>query len=247
MITDVLSFFLPSVFSLFLFRIMSEVNTSNKTPWKLKRYGRFLPKAANVGGNSSWKVFESSESKGTLEMTVLESGHLLISQGQELLEGFSLLNAQSFLKIQQKSDSLLFYFTLKEESRMIRVQFEGSSRTEAVDLCRKAVERLKEYLPVGTQEQPGTSSSTHTTGMSNQQQQAPGAAPQVIHDVIQETLSIKQLSQYFLGMSGLSLPLAYHHCAVPTGDMDGLLRLCLLDSGFPGFVEDVEKKLKALI
>lgn len=59
----------------------------------------------------------------------------------------------------------------QEESRMIRVQFEGSSRTEAVDLCRKAVERLKEYLPVGTQEQPGTSSSTHTTGMSNQQQQ----------------------------------------------------------------------------
>ncbi|XP_053478582.1 meiotic recombination protein REC114 isoform X4 [Ictalurus furcatus] len=120
------------------------------------------------------EVYESSESKGTLELTILESGHLLISQAQELLEGFSLLNAPSFLKIQQKSDSLLFYFTLKEESRMIRLQFEGSSRSEAVDLCRKAVEKLNEYLPVGTQEQPGPSSAVHTTGISNQQQQDRG-------------------------------------------------------------------------
>ncbi|XP_034161027.2 meiotic recombination protein REC114 [Pangasianodon hypophthalmus] len=226
---------------------MSEENPTTKAFWKLKRYGRFLPKAKNVGGNSSWKVFESSESKGTLELTILESGHLLVSQAQELLEGFSLLNAQSFLKIQQKSDSLLFYFTLKEESRMIRLQFEGSSRSEAVDLCRKAVERLNEYLPVGTQEQPGPSSATHTTGISNQQQQTPVAAPQVIHDVIQESLSIRQLCQYLLGESGLSLPLAYRHYTLPPGDMEGLLRLCLLDSGFPGFVEDVEKMLKGLI
>ncbi|XP_060734724.1 meiotic recombination protein REC114 isoform X2 [Tachysurus vachellii] len=202
---------------------MSEENTTNKALWKLKRYGRFLPKAKNVGGSSSWKVFESNESKGTLELTILESGHLLVSQAQELLEGFSLLNAQSFLKIQQKSDSLLFYFTLKEESRMIRVQFEGSSRSEAVDLCRKAVERLNEYLPVGTQEQPGPSSATHTTGISIQQQ------------------------QYFLGESGLSMPLAYHHFTLPPGDTEALLRLCLLDSGFPSFVEEVENKLKALI
>ncbi|GAA6078554.1 meiotic recombination protein REC114, partial [Tachysurus ichikawai] len=192
-------------------------------------------------------VFESSESKGTLELTVLESGHLLVSQAQELLEGFSLLNAQSFLKIQQKSDSLLFYFTRKEESRMIRVQFEGSSRSEAVDLCRKAVERLNEYLPVGTQEQPGPSSATHTTGISIQQQQTPVAAPQEIRDVTQESLSIKQISQYFLGESGLSMPLAYHHFTLPPGDTEALLRLCLLDSGFPSFVEEVENKLKALI
>lgn len=59
----------------------------------------------------------------------------------------------------------------QEESRMIRLQFEGSSRYDAVDLCRKAFEKLNEYLPVGTQEQPGPSSATHTTGISNQQQQ----------------------------------------------------------------------------
>ncbi|KAF7699327.1 meiotic recombination protein REC114 [Silurus meridionalis] len=226
---------------------MAEEIKTTQAVWRLKRYGRFLPKAQNVGENSSWKVFESSESKGTLELKILESGHLLIAQAQELLEGFSLLNAQSFLKIQQKSDSLLFYFTLKEGSRMIRLQFEGSSRSEAVDLCRKAVERLNEYLPVGTQEQPGTSSTTQTTGISNQHKQTPVAPPQAIHDGTQESLSIKQLSQYFLGDSGLSLPLAYHHFTPPPGDLESLLRLCLLDSSFPGFVEDVEKMLNGLI
>lgn len=34
---------------------MSEENTTQAL-WKLKRYGRFLPKAKNVGENSSWKV-----------------------------------------------------------------------------------------------------------------------------------------------------------------------------------------------
>lgn len=33
----------------------------------------------------SLKVFESSESKGTLELIILESGHMLVSQAQELL------------------------------------------------------------------------------------------------------------------------------------------------------------------
>lgn len=52
--------------------------------------------------------------------------------------------------------------------------------------------------------------------------------------------------QYFLGERGVSLPLAYHHFTLPSGDMEGLLRLCLLDSGFPAFVEEVENKLKRL-
>ncbi|XP_062861233.1 meiotic recombination protein REC114 isoform X1 [Trichomycterus rosablanca] len=221
---------------------MSEEREAVSAFWKLKRYGRFIPKSKN----SSWKVFESSESKGSLELRILESGHLIITQAQELLEGFSLLNAQSFLKIQQKSDSLLVNIKLKEESRMIRLQFEGSTRSEAVDLCRAAVQRLQEYLPTGTQESTGPSLAD-TSGIFNQQKETPTAAQQAIHDVIQESLSIKELSQYFLGERGLSLPMAYHHFTLPAGDMEGLLRLCLLDSGFPAFVEEVENKLKRLI
>ncbi|KAK1784656.1 hypothetical protein P4O66_003338 [Electrophorus voltai] len=195
------------------------------------------------------EVFESSESTGKLELMILESGHLLVSQAQELLEGFSLLNARSFLKIHQKSDSLLFHMTSKGESRMMRLQFDGSNRSEAVDLCRKAVERLQEYLPIGTEEQPAPPPSTQTTETvpCDHQKQAPIDAPQAVPDVTQESVTIKHLSQHFLGLHGLSLPLAYRHCTVPPSTMEALLRLCLLDSGFPAFVEEVENKLKELI
>ncbi|KAI4901530.1 hypothetical protein NFI96_009957 [Prochilodus magdalenae] len=225
---------------------MSKEADKEKCVWILKRYGRFLPKAKETGEKRSWKVFESSETTGKLELTILDSGHLLVSQAQELLEGFSLLSAQSFLKIQQKADSLLFHMTLKGESRMIRLQFEGEGRSEAIDFCSQAVERLQEYLPVGTQEPTAPPPATHIA-KTDQQKQASVQTPQAVPDVSEESLSIKHLSQYFLGERGLSLPMAYRHFALPPGDVEDLLRLCLLDCGFPAFVEEVEKKLQGLI
>ncbi|KAK2894392.1 hypothetical protein QQF64_012779 [Cirrhinus molitorella] len=232
----------------------SKDSTISNCVWKLRRYGRFLPKgkakSKSSGSNCAWKIFESSESAGQLELNILGSGHLLVSQGQELLEGFSLLNAQSFLKIQHRSDSLLFNITIKGESRLIRMQFDGSSQAEAVGFCSKAVERLQGYVPV--QEHLSTSASAATSdppepGPSTQQQQAPEDAPRAAPAVAMGPLSINHLSQYFLGERELSLPLAYHQCTLPSGDLEALLRLCLLDSGFPAFVEEVEKKLKELM
>ncbi|XP_043119967.1 meiotic recombination protein REC114 [Puntigrus tetrazona] len=221
--------------------------TASDCVWKLRRYGRFLPDGTNV--TCAWKIFESSESAGQLELNILGSGHLLVSQGQELMEGFSLLNAQSFLKIQHKSDSLLFNITMKGESRLIRLQFDGSSRSEAAEVCRKAVERLQDYVPV--QEHLTTSTSAAPSDPAepgpSTQQQAPEDAPQAAPAVAMGPLSIKHLSQYFLGKRELSLPMAYHQCTLPSGDLEALLRVCLLDSGFPAFVEEVEKKMKELM
>ncbi|XP_030649447.1 meiotic recombination protein REC114 [Chanos chanos] len=218
---------------------------ADKAMWKLRRYGRLLPRAKDKDGNSSWKVFESNESTGHLELTVLDSGHLLVSQAQELLEGFSLINAQSFLKIQQKSDSLLFLITLKGESRMVRLQFDGSTRALAVEACRSAVERLQEYLPVRTQENtPPCAPHTSTQPCTEPPAEAASATAS---NVTQGSLSIKDLTQYFLGERDLSLPLAYRHCIAPPGDLRLLLRLCLLDSSFPAFVEQVEKELRELM
>ncbi|XP_042176117.1 meiotic recombination protein REC114-like [Oncorhynchus tshawytscha] len=95
-------------------------------------------------------MFEPSESAGELVLTIVESGHMLLSQGHELLDGFSLLDAPSFLTVQQKSDTLLFRLTVKGESCSIRMQFSGS-RAEALEERGSAVLRLKEYLPVTTQ------------------------------------------------------------------------------------------------
>ncbi|KAK7152333.1 hypothetical protein R3I94_008610 [Phoxinus phoxinus] len=231
----------------------SEDTTISKTVWKLRRYGRFLPKekekSKSSGRNCAWKIFEPSESAGQLELNILGSGHLLVSQGQELLEGFSLLNAQSFLKIQHKSDSLLFNITLKGESRLLRLQFEGTSRAEATGFCGKAVEKLQDYVPVQEHliNPASAASNPEEPGTSAQQQQAPEDAQREAPAVAMGALSIKHLSQFFLGECELSLPMAYHQSTLPSGGLEALLRLCLLDAGFPAFVEEVEKKLKELM
>lgn len=62
----------------------------------------------------------------------------------------------------------------KGESRLIRLQFDGSNRAEAAEVCRKAVKRLQDYVPV--QEHLTTPASAAPSdpaepGPSTQQQQ----------------------------------------------------------------------------
>ncbi|KPP70798.1 meiotic recombination protein REC114-like [Scleropages formosus] len=165
---------------------------------------------------------------GKVLLTVVESGHLLVSQDQELLEGFSLADAPSFLKVSQKSDILLFQMMVKGEGRMFRVQFAGASKAETLEQCKSAASQLQKYVPV-----------------SSQQDTPPP------HGNMQPTMKRKGEAQTspqkcFLGQGRLSLPLAYHHQSLPTESLESFLRLCLLDHTFPSFVEQVEAELNKL-
>ncbi|KAL2088262.1 hypothetical protein ACEWY4_015161 [Coilia grayii] len=106
-------------------------------------------------------------------------------------EGFSLVNASSFLRVQKKADVLLFQATVKGESRIFRVQFDGASRPEATAECERAVLRLEDFLPVGSQNKPAPPSSTGTQlPLQAEQARLPGGAVEV-----QGSLSLKRLSQ----------------------------------------------------
>ncbi|CAJ1049073.1 meiotic recombination protein REC114 [Xyrichtys novacula] len=118
--------------------------------WRLKRYGRFIPGSGEKGGKP-WKVFEATGNKPGIFLQILESGYLLVLQGQECLDTVPLLCASGSLKVHQKSDNLMFQFIVGGESRMMRMQFDGSSKQEAVKECTSAVEKLTEYIPVTTQ------------------------------------------------------------------------------------------------
>ncbi|XP_005727756.1 meiotic recombination protein REC114 [Pundamilia nyererei] len=57
--------------------------------WKLKRYGRFIPGSKETGV-TPWKVLEAKDNKPEIVLTIVESGHLLVLQGQEsLTKGFN--------------------------------------------------------------------------------------------------------------------------------------------------------------
>ncbi|XP_066559009.1 meiotic recombination protein REC114 isoform X2 [Amia ocellicauda] len=187
--------------------------TSTKFRWTLKRYGRFVPMVKESAKNSSWK------------------------------EGFSLLNAPTFLKVVRKSDILLFSLKLKSESRMFRVQFEGGCREEALEHCWSAALRLQHYLPVRTQDCTQAQGAASVSDTQHENELCEGEAAGVITE---GTLPVTQLAQSFLGECKLSLPLVYKHSTLPTKTLGPFLHLCLLDQNFPAFVEEVESELKKL-
>lgn len=53
--------------------------------------------------------------------------------------------------------------------------------------------------------------------------------------------------QHFLGETVLMLPEVYRHSYLTQGDLELILRLCLLDPSFPAFVEKVEAELRKLL
>ncbi|KAF1393104.1 hypothetical protein PFLUV_G00035000 [Perca fluviatilis] len=213
--------------------------------WRLKRYGRFVPGST---GGKPWKIFEANVNKPEIVLTIVESGFLLVMQGQESLDTVPLLSGSNLLKVHQKSDNLMFRFSVKGESRMMRMQFDGRSREEAIKECSTAVEKLMEYMPVTNQEDaklPPNQSPAEVSAAVIQTWQ--GKAVGVEPEVIQGSLSIKRLSQHILGETALTLPQVYRHSSLAQGDLEPILRVCLLDPSFPAYVEKVEGELRKLL
>uniref|UniRef100_A0A3B5MFZ7 Si:ch1073-75f15.2 n=1 Tax=Xiphophorus couchianus TaxID=32473 RepID=A0A3B5MFZ7_9TELE len=109
--------------------------------------------------------------------------------------------------------------------RMIRMQFDGSSTAEAVNQCSRAVEKLLAYVPV--------QACQRKTGQPE---------PEAVHG----SVSIKRLTEHYLGETTLALPNIYSPCSLASGDLEPILRVCLLDPSFPAFVEKVQEELEKL-
>ncbi|XP_004476698.1 meiotic recombination protein REC114 [Dasypus novemcinctus] len=237
--------------------------------WPLQRYGRFMPPGAGemlVPGTTSsptWKVFDSSEESGYLVLTIVISGHFFISQGQTLLEGFSLIDSKNWLKIVQRMDCLLFGTTIKNKSRMFRVQFSGESKEQALEHCCSCVQNLAQYITVQVPDgiiqelrpSPGSLRAgenqkmdytesvmlQHGSHQNPEQQQSRTTA----HTSAPEgSTSVMQLAQSILASE--QLPLIYKQSVWGADELGPFLRLCLMDQNFPAFVEEVEKELKKL-
>ncbi|XP_028258085.1 meiotic recombination protein REC114 [Parambassis ranga] len=214
--------------------------------WRLKRYGRFVP-GSNVTGGNSWKIFEATCSE-PIVFTIVEAGYMMVLQGQECLDTIPLLCGPGSLKMHQKSDNLIFRYTVKGESRMMRMQFDGSSRAEAINECSSAVEKLMQYVPVTTQDdaplhpnQPPSEAPAPAT------QTCQDKAERVELEVLQGSVSIRHLTQHFLGETTVILPEIYRHSCLTPDDLEPILRVFLLDPSFPSFVEKVEEGLKKML
>ncbi|MEQ2230583.1 hypothetical protein ILYODFUR_030882 [Ilyodon furcidens] len=192
------------------------------------------------------KVLETKASEPKIVMTILESGYLLVLQGQESLDTIPLDGDSNSFKVQHKYDNLMFRFTVRGESRMIRMQFDGSSTAEAVNQCSRAVEKLMEYVPVMSVEVAAIHPNQPPTEVPPAAQSCQGKTGQTEPEAAQGSVSIKRLTQHFLGETALALPNMYSHCSLAPGDLEPILRVCLLDPNFPAFVEKVQDELEKL-
>lgn len=59
-------------------------------------------------------------------------------------------------------------------------------------------------------------------------------------------ISVGPLSQHYLGEAAVILPEVYRHSFVAQGELEPIVRLCLLDPSFPALVEKVEGELRKL-
>ncbi|KAM6149432.1 meiotic recombination protein REC114 [Erethizon dorsatum] len=236
--------------------------------WPLQRYGRFmLSETGELSGSGpeagaapcpTWKVFDSNEESGYLVLTIVISGHFFISQGQTLLEGFSLVGSKNWLKIVRRVDCLLFGTTIKNKSRMFRVQFAGESKEQALEHCCSCVQSLARYVTVevpdgitrpspgllwaGDQGRDGAQSVMLQPGPSQDPEQGTRMAAGV--GAPEGRTSVAQLAQSILASE--ELPFAYEQSAWSVEELGPFLRLCLMDQNFPAFVEKVENELKKL-
>ncbi|XP_059206099.1 meiotic recombination protein REC114 isoform X4 [Centropristis striata] len=183
------------------------MEVASSQAWRLKRYGRFVP-GSDQG--KPWKVFEANGDKPAIFLRIVESGYLLVLQGEESLDTIPLVHGSDFLKVHQKSDNLMFRFTVKEDA------------------------------PVPPNPTPAEVSAP---AIQTWQGKAVGVEP----EVVQGSLSIKRLTKHMLGETAVTLPQVYRHGSLAQGDLETIVRLCLLDPSFPAFVEKVERELRKVL
>ncbi|KAM9311813.1 meiotic recombination protein REC114 [Gastrophryne carolinensis] len=168
-------------------------------------------------------VFELNEESANITLSILSTGHFLISQGHTLLEGFSLISARTWLKIGKKMDCLLFGSKAQDDSRMFRVQFLGDSKEMALKNCESCFLILKYYL------------SDQNKAMEESVKNSP-----------QKRISLKQIGESLLTGQVHFLETAEQNLSFIEAGLDQFIKLCLLDQHFPAFVEAVEKELHKL-
>ncbi|KAB0343438.1 hypothetical protein FD754_020364 [Muntiacus muntjak] len=186
-------------------------------------------------------------------------------------EGFSLIGSKNWLKIVRRMDCLLFGTTIKNKSRMFRVQFSGGSREQALEHCYSCVQNLAQYITVQVPD-----------GISQEFRPSPGQGKGCVQSIPPQygvkpavcvhldgglnmyitrnseqqqrvpadtsspggRTSVAWLAQSL--MASEELPLVYEQSAWNAQGLGPFLRLCLMDQNFPAFVEEVEKELKKL-
>ncbi|XP_060558362.1 meiotic recombination protein REC114-like [Ruditapes philippinarum] len=205
--------------------------------WRLERYARMTSQPITGTGNvgqDGWEHFDNK--KDTLELTLTSSNHLLIHHGRRQLESISLTGSDSWIKGISKGDSTMVVMKAETQSRRFRIKFSPTAQCTGDDNCRACVETLSKYFPIKIPDDGVCSQQIPATQTS-----LTGSSTTLVGDV-----TLRQLADTICNKS-TKLPDIYARFGDGTQcDLGTLIKLCLTDSSFPAFVDQVEKELEII-
>ncbi|XP_064653022.1 meiotic recombination protein REC114-like [Lineus longissimus] len=207
--------------------------------WKLDKYARYLmstsshvghekpemPAPAISGGE--WKMYDNRED--ILHLSLLTTSHLLVSQGDKIMENYSLIDTRNWMRVVSKGDSVLFLCKVRDENRRFRIKFSDDEKGSGLDHCKDFTRRAAHYITV-----KNTSEVGEEKGDSKDQ-----SPPLKLSGTV-------RLDEIATKLKNVNLPLAYAQTNLPTEQIGTMVRLCLADPNFPAFVGQVEQELKKI-
>lgn len=246
--------------------------------WRVSRYARFIPfsitqtssstsrsAASGSGPSGTWKHYGENDLDGSaLRLTLYQGGRLLLGAKREVFENILLWNAQKWLRVVAKGDSLLVVWEKPgNASRRFRMRFQATEGKSADKHCSDCASVLSFYAEVKDLN-AGASVGNAFTGaapnahvrmqrppsgdgptLTTSQELAAGRKPATPS----RSASMPDIAKQYLSdvEDGLPLGVAYQTTGFPTHQLPMLVQLCLTDSNFPAFVEAVDKELKKLV
>ncbi|XP_028405192.1 meiotic recombination protein REC114-like [Dendronephthya gigantea] len=236
--------------------------------WLLDKYAKYIdrecksatvnnPKGSSgVKSNGEWKQITSLDGDGSLQITLIEGKHFMLSSGSQINESFALINTEQWLKAYCKGDSVLFVAKTNNGSRRFRVKFANTGIKTGVDNCKDFVRVASPIMPIkmiqfqdnteASQSQFVEDSQIISTPQSETLQSVQDMSLEEDNHLPKQGSSLPEIARQIVSNNEATGSTTTTTTNLPTSDLSVLVRLCLTDPGFPDFVDKVEKELKLL-
>ncbi|PIK39403.1 hypothetical protein BSL78_23760 [Apostichopus japonicus] len=155
-----------------------------------------------------------STNNGQFNISLSDTGQLLITQGDICLENLLLTNSKDKFKILIKGDSMLFAVKLKNDVRRFRIMFaESESKSVSAEhFCIECTTAVRKHCPVRVVKQDGR--AVHDTDTVTSQSSALDSSQQEIEGEV----SLSKMVELLTSGDLTRLPCAYQGdlCTAPS-------------------------------
>ncbi|CAL1538741.1 unnamed protein product [Lymnaea stagnalis] len=144
-----------------------------------------------------------------------------------------------------RTDSLLFLYKIKNETRRFRVRFCQQNDASGIKICEDVIRVLSSFITIKMSTMENKQNVEDSVKNNKESSLGMNNAGATSNINITGEITIGVMAKAVLNKH--QLPLAYYQCQPDPETISVFLRTCLADPTFPKFVEAVEDGIKALI